>query len=128
MFASIFNLHNKYISVLSYFIEHKTRAGLSAPPDLPQFAWERIPTEGLPIVKIHWKPNLDGHPGSHFYTKYRVKGESEWLRTDDETQSESQVVRGLEPSTNYEFVVVAVDGDHIRESQVQQLETFSVGK
>lgn len=95
---------------------------------MPYFDWERVPTEGLPNVKIHWKPNIEGQPGSHFYTKYRVKGESEWLRTDDETQSESLVVRGLQPSTDYEFVVVAVDGDYIRESLVQELETYSAGK
>lgn len=81
--------------------------------------------DGKPTVRINWRPNLEGHPGSHFYTKYREKGQSEWLRTDDETQSDSQLVRALQAGKSYEFVVVAVDGDNIRESQVQLVD---VGK
>lgn len=98
-------------------------------PDVPYFAWERLPTDnGYANVKIIWLPNLDGKPGSHFFVKYRIKGESVWLKTDPEMQDDNVVVRALEADTNYEFVVVAVDGEYLTESAIQEVDTYGIGK
>lgn len=98
------------------------------PPDQPHFGWERLPTEnGYANVKVNWMPNLEGKPGSHFFAKYRIKGESEWLKSDPEMQEDHLVVRALEADQNYEFAVVAVDGDYLTESSVQEVETYGIG-
>lgn len=101
---------------------------MAVPPDVPQFAWERLPTDnGYANVKIVWLPNLDGKPGSHFFAKYRIKGESEWLKSDPQLQDDYLIVRALEPDSNYEFVVVAVDGDYLTESAPQEVDTYGIG-
>jgi len=70
----------------SYFIEQKTRT--SQRPDIPQFTWETVPVEnGYSHVKITWLPNLNGNPGSHFFVKYKLKGETIFLSTEPEFQS-----------------------------------------
>lgn len=70
----------------SYFIEKRTRT--SQRPDVPQFKWETIPKEnGYSNVRITWQPNLNGNPGSHFFVKYNLKGETIASETDPEFQS-----------------------------------------
>lgn len=55
-----------------HYIEEKTLSGIEEEPDVPNFDWELLPSDnGYAPLKIHWRPNLDGHPGSHFFTKYR---------------------------------------------------------
>lgn len=69
----------------SYFIEQKTRT--SQRPDIPQFTWETVPVEnGYSIVRVIWLPNLNGNPGSHFFVKYKLKGETIFLETEPEFQ------------------------------------------
>lgn len=110
-----------------YFIEQKTPSGLSIPPDVPYFTSESLPTDnGFANVLITWKPTLDGKAGSHFFVKYRIKGESVWLKTDPELQENWLVVRALEPDSTYEFVVVAVDGEYLTESAVQEVSTYGI--
>ncbi|XP_026465687.1 neuroglian isoform X3 [Ctenocephalides felis] len=110
-----------------YFIEQKTRGGLSTPPDVPAFRWERMPTDnGLANIKVTWLPNLDGKPGSHFFAKYRIKNEPQYLSTQPELDDDTLIVRGLTPSEMYEFKVVAVDGDYLTESPVQEVDTYGV--
>jgi len=76
----------------SYFIEQKTR--MSQRPDVPQFTWETVPVEnGYSNVKVIWLPNLNGNPGSHFFVKNRLKGETISLMTDPEFQSNTIEVR-----------------------------------
>lgn len=102
---------------------------MAVPPDVPFFAWERLPTDnGYANIKVLWQPNLDGKPGSHFFVKYRVKGASEWLKTEPEMQEDYIVVRALEPDSNYEFAAVAVDGDYLTESSIQEVDTYGIGK
>jgi len=61
---------------------------MSQRPDVPQFTWETVPVEnGYSNVKVIWLPNLNGNPGSHFFVKNRLKGETISLMTDPEFQS-----------------------------------------
>ncbi|XP_055709240.1 neuroglian isoform X1 [Phlebotomus papatasi] len=109
------------------YIEQKTASGLTVPPDVPQFGWDRLPSDnGLANIKVTWYPNLDGKPGSHFFAKYRIKGESQWQTTDPQLDEDTLIVRGLQPETNYDFRVVAVDGDYLTESGSQEVDTFGI--
>lgn len=111
-----------------FFIEQKTSA-LAGPPDVPNFSWEGSPSENnLACVKVIWRPSLDGKPGSHFFVKYRLKGESIWERKPDEEIENYQTIRGLKQDSIYEFVVVAVDGDYQTESAIQDVSTYGNGK
>uniref|UniRef100_U5EU82 Putative neuronal cell adhesion molecule n=1 Tax=Corethrella appendiculata TaxID=1370023 RepID=U5EU82_9DIPT len=110
-----------------YYIEQKTLTVLSVLPDTPYFIWERLPTDnGLANIKVKWLPNLDGKPGSHFFVKYRVKGESQWLQTDPQLDENYLTVHGLTPDTYYEFRVVSVDGEHTSESVSQEVDTYGI--
>lgn len=76
-----------------------------------------------------WYPNNDGgKPGSHFFVKYRMKGESQWLVSDPEIINDRTTIRGMQPDTNYEFRVVAVDGEHMTESGTQDVDTYGMGE
>ncbi|KAI4487248.1 hypothetical protein M0804_005397 [Polistes exclamans] len=109
-----------------YFIEKRTRT--SQRPDVPQFTWETIPKEnGYSNVRIMWQPNLNGNPGSHFFVKYNLKGETIATETDPEFQSNTIEVRGLQSGEVYVMSVVAVDGDYVTESVPQEIETSSEG-
>ncbi|XP_067206790.1 neuroglian isoform X2 [Linepithema humile] len=109
-----------------YFVEQKTRQ--SQRPDVPQFTWETVPTEnGYANVRITWLPNLNGIPGSHFFVKYKLKGETIFLQTSNEYQSDDIEIRGLQSGEVYIMSVVAVDGIYLRESDFQEVETSSEG-
>ena len=70
----------------SYFIEQVTRG--SRKPDVPQFTWRSVPQEnGYTTVKLIWQPNYNGHPGNHFFARYKLRGETIALQTDPEYQS-----------------------------------------
>ncbi|XP_018050218.1 PREDICTED: neuroglian isoform X1 [Atta colombica] len=109
-----------------YFIEQKTKT--SQRPDIPQFIWETVPVEnGYSNVRIIWVPNFNGNPGSHFFVRYKLKGETIFLETDPEFQSNSIEVRGLQSGEIYIMSIVAVDGDYISESAHQEVQTSSEG-
>lgn len=98
-------------------------------PDQPYFAWEQEPNEnGQADIKVIWQPNLEGKPGSHFFVKYRVKGENQWLMTDPVLYENHHTVHGLDPDTNYEFRVVSVDGEFQTESLSQEVDTSGIGE
>lgn len=100
----------------------------SYPPDQPDFKWQQWPSEnGFAVVKITWIPNIHGRAGSHFFVKYRIHGESTWLGRDYEFENDFIIIRGLQPSETYEFVVVSVDGEHWTESQIQEIRTIEIG-
>lgn len=112
----------------SYFIEQKTLSKDSFPPDRPDFIWEQLPSEnGFATVKVNWLPNVNGRPGTHFFVKYRIKGETTWLTTDYELDNDFVIVRGLQPDETYEFVTISVDGEHLTESQIQDVPTVGIG-
>lgn len=67
----------------SFFIEKNTPA--TRCPDVPTFSYVNIPKEsGLTNLRIIWEPKLDGFAGSHFFAKYRLRGETIPLQTDPE--------------------------------------------
>ncbi|KAL5275409.1 CHL1 family protein [Megaselia abdita] len=110
-----------------HYIEEKTLSGIEEEPDVPNFDWELLQSDnGYAPLKIHWRPNLDGHPGSHFFTKHRIQGESQWLQTAEEMNEDFQIVRGLDPDTVHEFRVVSVDGLYLKESETQLIDTSGV--
>lgn len=112
----------------SYFIEQKTLSGESFPPDRPDFVWEQLPSEnGYATIRANWLPNVSGKPGTHFFAKYRIKGETQWLTTDYVLEDDFVLVRGLQPDETYEFVVISVDGEHLSESLVQDVPTVGIG-
>ncbi|XP_034938315.1 neuroglian isoform X2 [Chelonus insularis] len=111
---------------VDFYIEESTRH--SQPPDVPQFRWEIVPKEnGYVTVKITWLPNPNGYPGSHFFAKYMLKGETIFTETDPEFHNEDLEIRGLLSGEVYLVSVVAVDGDHLTESELQEIETSSEG-
>ena len=44
-------------------------------------------------------------------TNFRKLKETTWLKTEDQLNENSIVVKGLEPGHTYQFRVVAVDGE-----------------
>lgn len=70
---------------------------------------------------------LETYAGSHFYTKYRLKGDTEWTRTDDILEDDYVIVRNLQPDEDYEFAVVSVDGEYATDSQVREISTSGIG-
>lgn len=110
------------------FVEKKTLPGGVFKPSVPSFNWEQLPSDnGFARFKINWQPSVeDGHPGSHFFTKYRVAGDNEWIQTKEELKDDFQIVRGLDPETAYEFRVVSVDGQFMEESETQKIDTNGI--
>lgn len=112
----------------SYFIEQRTLSGLSYPPDAPYFTWEQIPAEnGFATIRVNWMPRVDGRSGSHFFAKYRIKGETTWLSTPNILEEDFVLIRGLQPDETYEFIVASVDGEYLAESHVQDVPTIGIG-
>nr|CAD7257229.1 unnamed protein product [Timema shepardi] len=110
-----------------YFIEQRTRASATAIPDKPKFTWHRIPTEnGYATVKVVWLPNVEGKLGSHFFVKYKLKAETIYTESKAVFTEDFTEIRGLMPGEVYEFIVVAVDGDQMTESEPEEVETHSV--
>ena len=102
---------------------------MSSLPDIPLFGWDRLPSDnGLANIKVTWFPNLEGRPGSHFFVQYKEKGQSQWLQSEPEMNDDNLIIRGLQPDTNYEFRVVAVDGEFQEPSASQDVDTYGIGK
>ncbi|PSN43064.1 Neuroglian [Blattella germanica] len=113
----------------AYFIEQRTRSRNSAAgvPDKPKFSWSKLASEeGYAKIKVVWLPNIEGLLGSHFFVKYKKKGETQFLSTDPEMNEDFIIVRGLMPGEMYEFSVVAVDGEHMTESEIEEVEISSM--
>lgn len=111
-----------------YFVEQKTKSGLAVKPDIPAFRLSTLPaTNGFANIKVSWLPSLEGRPGSHFFVKYKVKGEPLFISTEPEMNDDWTVVRALLPDKVYEFKIVAVDGDYATESETQEIDTSGIG-
>lgn len=67
-------------------------------------------------------------PGSHFYVKYRVKNQANYLSSEPQINEDNIEIGGLEPNKEYEFRVVAVDGNFETPSAVQIFDTSDTGK
>ncbi|KAH8344677.1 hypothetical protein KR067_003077 [Drosophila pandora] len=112
-----------------HYIEKRTLQDVAAmtAPATPSFSWEQLPSDnGLAKFRINWQPSTEGHAGTHFFTMYRIKGETQWLRLPEEKNKDYQEVAGLDPETAYEFRVVSVDGHFNTESATQEIDTNSV--
>ena len=110
----------------SYYIERNTRNGNAYPPDKPQFTWNQVTLDnGMPAIKVVWHPNVDGQPGSHFFVQYRRKGETIYIKSEDEFDENFIILRGLEPNQLYEICAVVVDGDYFTESDPEEVEMYA---
>ncbi|CAB0005124.1 unnamed protein product [Nesidiocoris tenuis] len=110
-----------------YFIEHRTRGSVSVRPDPPSFHLVHLDSDnGYAQVKVVWLPYTEGKPGSHFFVKYRVKGEPTFMQTLETMDTDYVIVKGLEPSQVYEFQVASVDGEFVTESAPQEVQMYSV--
>ncbi|XP_068206070.1 LOW QUALITY PROTEIN: neuroglian-like [Palaemon carinicauda] len=109
-----------------YYIERTTRAPGADPPGKPSFIWQHISTKtGIPAIKITWIPNTETNPGSHFYVKYKLFGESMFQETKPELYQDFTVLEGLEENQAYQVCVVAVDGEFSTESDIEEIDTHS---
>jgi len=98
---------------MSHYTECYTNPQSDVPPSMPRFKSTHLTANnGRSRIKVTWQPYVDGNPGSHFYVQYRKLKETQWVRTDDELNGNSIVVRGLDQGETYEFRVVAVDGEY----------------
>nr|XP_023019782.1 neuroglian [Leptinotarsa decemlineata]XP_023019783.1 neuroglian [Leptinotarsa decemlineata]XP_023019784.1 neuroglian [Leptinotarsa decemlineata] len=109
-----------------HFIERQTKPLGSHIPSKPSFTWEIVKPGPPSSVKVRWLPNEDGNTGSHFFVKYRKKGESDHLVTDPEKNEDFLIVPGLEGTTVYEFIVTSVDGQYYKDSDSQEVSTYDI--
>ncbi len=132
---------------MSYYTECDTNPQSDVPPSRPRFKYLVMnPEAGHARIKVTWMPQIDGQPGSHFYVQYKLvyadklvlsrfaqfllcrcrkNMETQFLRSDDELNEDSIVIRGLEPDFTYDFRVVAVDGRHETPSETLPIYTYS---
>ncbi|KAI5710224.1 hypothetical protein M8J75_006855 [Diaphorina citri] len=109
----------------NYFIEHRTRGTDNVAPGKPNFKLVRSGTEnGYGAFKVIWEPNPE-RPGSHFFVKYRIKGETMFRESSPEMEEVHTTIRALRPSETYEFRVVSVDGLNFTESDTQEIDVYS---
>ncbi|XP_030378396.1 neuroglian [Scaptodrosophila lebanonensis] len=110
-----------------HYIEKRTLGEEALMPAVPSFTWEQLPSQnGLATFRVNWHPSTEGHSGTHFFTKYRIKGETEWINEDPEKNKDYQEIAGLDPDTVYEFRVVSVDGHYYTESATSEIDTNTV--
>jgi len=114
---------------LGYYTECDTNPQAQTAPSMPNFRYTYLKSETevsqLPRIKVTWQPFVDGNPGSHFYVQYRKEKETQWIKTEDQLNENSIVVRGLEPGLTYQFRVVAVDGQFQTPSRIQDVMTYA---
>ncbi|XP_025407502.1 neuroglian-like [Sipha flava] len=112
----------------AYFIEQQTKSPLPEGTELdkPEFTYDHRPnSNAFDTVRILWTPKLDGNPGSHFFVKYKLKGDNLYEKTNPELDKNYIDVKGLKPEEVYEFIVVAVDGDTMKDSDIVEIEASS---
>lgn len=121
-------LNINFVFRYRYFIERLTRGPGYITPGRPRFQVQRIPTDDEHFVsmKVIWLPNID-KPGSHFYVKYKKKGETNPIVSDPEMEQDYMNITNLDPGVIYEFTVVSVDGTSETASEIQEVDTYDVG-
>ncbi|XP_065202283.1 neuroglian isoform X2 [Planococcus citri] len=118
-----------------FSIEQRTRGTLSSPPVKPDFEVERfyVDSDIFSSVKVSWFPCgyyrdlstcSEKSVGSHFYVKYRLKGEPRFDQIT-EISEDYVIVRSLRPNEVYEFIVGSVDGNYTSESDPRDVETYA---
>lgn len=74
-----------------YFIERSTKPKGFHKPGVPKFRWEPVrDTKTTSVIRVYWIPSDDGKTGSHFYVKYKKRGETTYLRTTHEKNEDFQ--------------------------------------
>ncbi|KAF0760773.1 neuroglian-like isoform X1 [Aphis craccivora] len=116
-----------------FFIEQQTKPPLLIGTELdkPVFNYvHKAYNKIFDTVRIFLTPNLDGNPGSHFFVKYKLKSDYLYEETEHEFYKNFIDIKGLKPENLYEFIVVAVDGDIIQQSDTVEIEAINhvVGK
>jgi len=110
---------------LGYYTECDTNPQARQPPSMPNFRYTHLTAQNqMSRIKVTWQPYVDGNPGSHFYVQYKKERETQWVKTEDQLNENSIVVKGLDPGTVYSFRVVAVDGEFQTPSWVQSVNTY----
>ena len=112
---------------MPYYTECDTNPQAMVPPSQPRFKYHLLNPEesGHARVKVTWQPQIEGNPGSHFFVQYKKENEPEFLRSDEELNKDSIVIRGLDSDYTYHFRVVAVDGVHQTPSETISIYTYS---
>ncbi|CRL00919.1 CLUMA_CG014272, isoform A [Clunio marinus] len=111
-----------------YYIEQTTQASAGDKPDKASFEIQKVPSDGAyDKVKINWRPNFAGKPGSHFYVKYREVGQPKYESMDPVISEDFTEVGGLSGNADYEFRVVSVDGKEETESEAKLFSTSDSG-
>ncbi|XP_072388361.1 neuroglian-like [Diabrotica undecimpunctata] len=82
--------------------------------------WVHINTNCLVNTMIKWIPDIDNNPGEHFYIKYKIKGEQEYLKAGPELEEDYLILENFNACVNYEIILVAVDGEFETESEMQE--------
>ncbi|XP_050520545.1 neuroglian isoform X2 [Daktulosphaira vitifoliae] len=111
-----------------FFVEQQTKLPLPEGTllDKPEFIHQLVATNNIfDTVRVMWSPKLDGNPGSHFYVKYRLKGDTLYEQTQPELDKNFIDIKGLKPGETYEFLLVAVDGEISRPSDPVEVEASS---
>ena len=115
----------------SYYIEETTQSPTTTytKPDIPSFDHSVATGEnGYARAKINWRPNVAGHPGSHFYAQYRKEGQPSWERSAEKINEDFDEITALEAGARYEIRVVSVDGSEETPSVSKFIETSDPGK
>ncbi|KAL7029724.1 hypothetical protein ACKWTF_006332 [Chironomus riparius] len=109
-----------------YYIEETTQSPTTTytKPDIPSFDHSVATGEnGYARAKINWRPNVAGHPGSHFYAQYRKEGQPSWERSAEKINEDFDEITALEAGARYEIRVVSVDGSEETPSVSKFIET-----
>ena len=112
---------------MPYYTECDTNPQSDIPPSRPKFKTTHMinPDNGMAVIKVTWKPQVEGNPGSHFFVQYKKESETMFLSSDEELNEDSIVIRGLDPDDTYDFRVVAVDGEMQTPSETLSIYTYS---
>lgn len=65
---------------------------------------------------------IDGKMGYKLFVKYKKKGEKMLKEKDEEMKEEYIIVRGMMNGEMYELSVVEVDGEIMKESEIEEVE------
>lgn len=91
-------------------------------PNRPSFRWELINvTDELLSVKVTWLPCVEGNPGTDFITKYRLRGETQWISTGRIVTEDFVVIQNLLTKETYEMYVESVEGKFVTGSQIGEV-------
>lgn len=106
----------------SSYIDRRTlKSEESVAPTTPGLSIKCISSDSeYAKAKITWHPDFAGKPGTKFYVTYHKVGETSSLRTDTEWHTDYILLNELEPNQQFDFTIVAVNGDYETSSHLQR--------